>query len=181
MATWDVDQVIKHFEVLGDKENLLLKLLSQKLVLFMSLVNTSRILELQALSLRYRLHRQEGVVFSISTLGKKRAVGTPPKQTMFGAFPGDDRLCIVKCLKCYEAVTLQHRSKESGGNQPLFLSHIKSNGYVTLPWLANWIKKVLEKAGVDTSVFKAHSVRGASRTAVTKKGVLIEDILRTAD
>ena len=36
------------------------------------------------------------------------------------------------------------------------------------------------KTGVDTSVFKAHSVRGASSTAASEKGVLIEDILRTA-
>ena len=36
-------------------------------------------------------------------------------------------------------------------------------------------------AGVDTAVFKAHSVRGASSTAASEKGVLMEDILRTAD
>ena len=30
-------------------------------------------------------------------------------------------------------------------------------------------------------MFKAHSVRGVSSTAASEKGVLIEDILRTAD
>jgi len=34
---------------------------------------------------------------------------------------------------------------------------------------------------VDTSVFKAHSVRGASSAAASEKRVLIEDILRTTD
>ena len=34
---------------------------------------------------------------------------------------------------------------------------------------------------MDTSIFKAHSVRGASSTAAAEKGVLIADILRTAD
>ena len=37
------------------------------------------------------------------------------------------------------------------------------------------------KAGVDTAVFKAHSVRGASSTAALEKVVLIKAILRTVD
>jgi len=52
----------------------------------MALVETSRVSELQVLDLRYRLYHPEGVVFSIPTLGKKRIVGAPPKQVMFGAF-----------------------------------------------------------------------------------------------
>ena len=115
------------------------------------------------------------------TLGKKRIVGAPPKQVMFGAFPEDDRLCVVKCLKHYEAVTMHHRNKEPGSPQPLFLSYIKPHGPVTSQRIAYWLKEILGKAGVDTSTFKAHSVRGASSTAASEKGVLIEDFLRTAD
>ena len=63
----------------------------------------------------------------------------------------------------------------------LLLSYIKPHKPVTSQCLANWLKEILGKAGIDTSVFKAHSVRGASSTAVSVKGVLIEDILRTAD
>ena len=61
------------------------------------------------------------------------------------------------------------------------LSYIKPHGPITSQHLAHWIKEILGKAGVDTSVFKAHSVWGASSTAASEKGVLIEDILRTAD
>ena len=115
------------------------------------------------------------------TLGKKRTVGAPPKQVVFGAFPENDQLCVVKCLRRYEAVTLQHRSRESGRPQPLFLSHIKPHCLVTSQRLAHWPKEFLGKAGVDTSVFKACSARGTSSTAASEKGVLIQDILRTAD
>ena len=100
---------------------------------------------------------------------------------MFGAFPENDRLCVVKCLRQYETVTLQHRNKELGRPQPLFLSYIKPHGPITSQRLAHWLKEIMRKAGVDTSVFKAHSVRGASSTAASEKGVLIEDILRTVD
>jgi len=39
----------------------------------------------------------------------------------------------------------------------------------------------MEKAGIDTTIFKAHLVRGASNTAAAEKGVLMADILQTAD
>jgi len=99
-------------------------------------------------------------------LGKKRKVGASPKQVMFGAFTEDRHLCVVQCLKQYEAVTQQFRTKEPNQPQPLFLSYVK-------------LHSPLNKR--NTSVFKARSVRGALSTATSEKGVLIEDILRTAD
>ena len=62
----------------------------------MALVDASRVSELQALDLRYRSYRPEGVVFHIPTLGKKRVVDAPPKQVMFA---GDSRLCVIKNLR----------------------------------------------------------------------------------
>ena len=47
--------------------------------------------------------------------------------------------------------------------------------------IAHWIKDILLEAGVDTRVFKAHSVRGASVSAAKNKGVKIADILDMAD
>ena len=41
--------------------------------------------------------------------------------------------------------------------------------------------EVMEMAGIDTSVFKAHSVRGASTSAALDRGVPMQDILATAD
>ena len=104
-ATWDVDVVIRYLQSMGDNETLLLKQLSQKLALLMALVDASRVSELQALDLRYRTYRPEGVVFQLPTLSKKRVMGAPPKQMVFGAFPEDSRLCVAKCLRQYEAVT----------------------------------------------------------------------------
>ena len=137
--------------------------------------------ELQALDLRYRTFRPEGVVFVMSILGKKRTAGAPPKQVMFRAFPDDSHLCVVQCLKQYEGVTQQYRTKEPSRPQPLFLSYVSLHNPITSQRLSHWLREVLGKAGVDTSVFKAHSVRGASSTAASEKGVAIEDVLRTAD
>ncbi len=37
------------------------------------------------------------------------------------------------------------------------------------------------RAGVDTTVFRAHSVRGASTSAARDRGMPMQDILATAD
>ena len=180
-VTWDVDMVVEYLKSMGENDALALKQLSQKLALLMALVEASRVSELQALDLRYRRYRPEGVVFQLSTLGKKRVLGAPPKEVMFGAFPQDSRLCVVQCLRQYEKTTAQYRKMEPSSPQPLFLSYIKPHGPVSSQRIAHWLKDILGRAGVDTSVFKAHSVRGASSTAASEKGVHIEDILRTAD
>ena len=75
------------------------------------------------------------------TLGKKRTVGAPPKQVMLGAFPENGHVCVVKCLKDYEVVTLHHRNKEPSSPQPLFQLYIKPHGPVTSQRIAHWLKR----------------------------------------
>ena len=87
---------------------------------------------------------------------------------------------MMKCLHHYEKVTSEFRP-EGSDNQPLFLSYTKPHKPVTSQRIAHWIKDLLADAGVDTMVFKAHSVRGASTSAAMAKGVSISDILQTAD
>ena len=40
---------------------------------------------------------------------------------------------------------------------------------------------MLESAGIDTSVFSAHSVHGASSTAAANLGITTNEILKAAD
>ena len=178
--TWDVDVVTKHIVKMGSNEDLSLKQLSQKLAVLMALVEASRTSELRALDLRFRVYKPDGVQFRLASLTKKRTPGAPPKVLFFGAFPEEERLCVMKCLHHYEKVTSEFRL-EGGDDQPLFLSYTKPHKPVTAQRIAHWIKDLLAEAGVDTKVFKAHSVRGASTSAAMAKGVSISDILQTAD
>ena len=181
IRTWDVDIVTKYLSSLGDNGAMSLKQLSYKLAILMALVGASRVSELQALDLRFRLHRPDGILFELPSLGKKRTVGAPPKQVVFEAFTQDKNLCVVECLQCYEDKTKRFRPSSVEQPNPLFLSYVRPHKAITSQTLAHWIKNSMEEAGIDTSVFKAHSVRGASSTAAAEKGVLIADILRTAD
>ena len=60
--------------------------------------------------------------------------------------------------------------------QAMFLYYIRPHRLVTSQQIAHWLKEILGGAGVDTSVFKVHSVGGASSMAASEKG-----ILRTVD
>ena len=87
----------------------------------------------------------------------------------------------MECMKCYEDKTKQFRPKRAGDPNPVFISYIKPHKAITSQRLANWIKVIMEEAGIDITTFKAHSVRGASSTAAIEKGVMISDILQKAD
>ena len=63
----------------------------------------------------------------------------------------------------------------------LFISCIKPHKPISTDTLSRWIKLVLASAAIDTSVFKAHSVRGAATSHTYAKGVQIVEILRAAD
>ena len=69
----------------------------------------------------------------------------------------------------------------SGVNQPLFLATQKPYSPVTSTSIGRWLKLNSQDAGIDTSVFKAHSTRGASSSAARQSGVSVKDILTAAD
>ena len=83
----------------------------------------------------------------------------------------------MKALKDYEKRTTDKR----GDSVKLFLATIKPHKPVTSSTIARWIKNLLGKAGVNTEIFKAHSVRGASTSAAAMAGITTEDILKAAD
>lgn len=88
---------------------------------------------------------------------------------------------MVQCLCKYEETTEIYRDIEANKPAPLFLSYVKPHKPVSFQRIAHWIKDTLKKAGVDTSTFTAHSVRGASTSAAVGKGFHISDVLKMVD
>ena len=82
----------------------------------------------------------------------------------------------MKCMRRYEEVTSEFWP-EKEGERPLYLSYTKPHNPVTAQRIAHWIKDLLSDAGVDTNVFKAHSVRGTSTSAAMSKGLSLSDVL----
>jgi len=63
----------------------------------------------------------------------------------------------------------------------LFRSFIGKHGPVTSSTIARWIKTCMQKAGVDTTKFKAHSTRAAATTKAAMSGLTLDEIMKAAD
>ena len=89
--------------------------------------------------------------------------------------------CVYYNACQYEAVTNQLQVIFPEKAALLFLSYLQSHKPVTTQNLAPWVKELLKETGIDTEVFKAHSVRGAATLTALDKRAHISDILSTED
>ena len=81
---------------------------------------------------------------------------------------------------------LRHKNhhNHSGDSQPLFLTTQRPYSPVSSTsnlQTSTWLKLTLQDAGMDISVFKAHSTIAASSSAARQSGVSVKDILTAAD
>ena len=103
----------------------------------------------------------------------------PVKEFFFPKFEQNKKLCPVLALQEYEKRTLDKRS--SNGSTQLLIAMIKPHKPVSSSTVARWLKTVLNNAGIDTSIFKAHSVRSAATSSASEAGVTTATILDAAD
>ena len=178
-TTWDVAQVTQYFESLGENNKLSLQELTWKLAMLLSLTRPSRSSDLCSLDLNFRRYIPEGVTFQASSLAKQSKNNKPRSEFFFPAFPGSPRLCPVTTLRAYENRTKSLRVVETQSR--LFLGVIRPHNPVAPSTMARWLRAVMEKAGIDTNIFKAHSTRGAATMAAANAGITTEDILKEAD
>ena len=96
----------------------------------------------------------------------------------------DDSLDVEKCVTAYMArsVTLRWKCVRQGKPKPsqLFISH-KSGLPVARNTISRWLTEVMTLAGVDTSYYKAHSVRGASVSKAKSRGANPNQIILQGD
>ena len=159
----------------GSKLNtsLSLKVLSWKLAIL------KRVSSLTSLDLNHYRILPEGV-FTLTVPTK----GTRPDETVqafFTRYPADPALCPVDCFTHYLTLTREKRVAQQGKPNNLFISYIKPHHPVTKATIARWILSLIKEAGIDTEIFKAHSVRGASTTAAANALVPLQEILNMAD
>ena len=177
--TWDVSKVTAYLQSMGGNDTLSLSDLTHKTVMLMALTRPSRSADLTGLNLDHRKYSPEGVTFLPTKLAKQSKQSKPLTEFFFSAFPSNKLLCPVTTLHAYEERTRERRNNNN--ESQLFIALIKPYNPVTSSTIARWIKSVLTKSGIDTGIFKAHSVRGAAASAAAREGVTTNDILRTAD
>ena len=114
------------------------------------------------------------VVVRIRDLLKQSKPSQHLSQLVFSAYH-DKRLCIVETLQEYISRTSSLRGNEKKiliTTQPPFRAVAKST-------ISRWIKTVMQEAGIDTSIFGAHSTRAASSTAAAKMKLSLHTIIKT--
>ena len=181
-ATWDIQTVIDHIKALGNNETLSLKCLSQKLGVLLAITSMERVSEIVAHDLRFRRFLPEGVVFELPEFVKKSRFLHGFKKSFHASFPENPKLCVVSCLREYEKRTKEFRPQiSSSESNRLLLSYIRPHKPITSDTLSRWVVEFLKSAGVDTSVFKAHSTRSATSSAAIRNNCSLKDILALAD
>ena len=176
-TTWDVQQVLNFLEAAGEPANASLKALTHRTVFLMAITRPSRSADLSQLNIDRMKIQSNGVAFIPTVLAKQSRQGKPIEEFFFPSLPGNSNLCPVETLKVYLEKTRSLRGEEP----KLFVSFIKPHRAVTSSSIARWLKTILEEAGVDTSLFGAHSTRGASASAASSAGITTGDILKAAN
>lgn len=172
-STWDVSIMLDLFSSWPDNEHLSLKVLSFKLTALLCLFSINRVSDVKALDITHRSFTPNGVTFRIVKRTK-----TNLQLISYPAFPLHKKLCVVECLKTYELRTQPIRSPLSS---QLLISFRKPYQPVSSPTLSRWVRNTMQMAGIDISIFGAHSVRGAISTKALQKGCSLSDIMKAAD
>ena len=149
------------------------------MVALLDLTRPSRSMDLTNLDTRFRQFSPEGVTFLSARLAKQSRQTKPVKEFFFPKFEQNKRLCPVLALQEYEKRTAEKRS--SNNSTQLLIAMIRPHKPVSSSTVARWLKTVLTNAGIDTSIFKAHSVRCAATSAASEAGVTTATILDAAD
>ena len=178
VATWNINTVLNHIENKGNNENLSLKDLTLKTVMLLALTRPSRSADLHGLNIGLSRSSPEGISFLPSKPAKQTKAGKVAQEFFFPRFEEKPILCPVRAVGQYIKVTDPLRASN---HTQLFIAYIRPHNPVTSSTIARWLKVMLEEAGIDTTIFKAHSTRGASVSAAAQKGVTTNDILQAAD
>ena len=106
-STWDVNTMLQYLELHYPHNELTLKELSYKLVMFLALLSGQRCQTLHCLSVSSMKKSDSKCVFTMDVLLKQSRKGKHLAPLEFLAFPHNEKVCIVSVLKEY-----LHRTKK---------------------------------------------------------------------
>ncbi|XP_071136933.1 uncharacterized protein [Mytilus edulis] len=175
-STWDVSKVLQFLRSLSPVKYLKLKDLTLKLTMLIALTNAARAQSIHFMNVNH-VHKVKGeFIFVLNELVKQSRPGYKEPTVNIKAYPPDRRLCVYTVYKEYVFRTKLFRGK----HEPLLLSYVKPHQPVSRDTISRWIKVVIAKANIDTTIFKAHSVRSASVSKAKMNAVPISRILQKA-
>ena len=177
--TWDVNRVLLHCASLGENKDLTLKQTTTKTAMLMALTTACRGSELQKMNPLLMKWNPEEVTITLDKPTKTSKQGKPNYQTSIKSFPLDRKIDAMACLQNYLEATEEFRTSNARKTH-LFLSFTAPHNPVQPCTIATWLKTVMTEAGIDTSVYKAHSTRAATTAKARAQGLSVKQIVNRA-
>lgn len=176
-SSWDPNVVVSYMASLGENSSLPLSKLSHKTAVLLALASLLRVSELASINFQSVTFSSSGVNFTL--LKPRKAQHSGPLQSIFIPSLREPGCCPVETIKAYVDATAPHRNHSNINS--LFVSCNKPHRNITSNTVSGWIRSSLAAAGIDTSVFSAHSTRGASASKALAAGISIDAILKTGN
>ncbi|XP_043277066.1 uncharacterized protein [Venturia canescens] len=174
--TWDVSIVLKYLEQLGSPEDISLVDLTYKTVMLLLLSTGHRAQTIANIRLENVRITPEGLLIHITDLIKTSAPGRCQPLLEIPFYSQNPNICVASNVIRYIEATKELR-KES---KNLLIALRKPHRDVSAQTISRWTKIILERSGIDMSVFSAHSTRHATTSAALSRGMDLDTIRRIA-
>ena len=175
--TWDVTVLLKVLRRMSPVSKLSLRDLTLKTVTLVAILLAARAQTITLLNLNNMTRRKAKYCFAVGAAELKQSrPGYTPPLIELKAYAVDRALCVYRALDEYLARTEGLRGSETS----LFISYVKPYKKVTSSTIARWVKIMMNRAGIDVTVYKAHSIRAASASKAWQSGGPLHEILATA-
>lgn len=177
-ATWSIDCLVDYWDLQPENSLLTLKLLTLKVVSLIAISSLSRADEIAHLLRENFAEDESDLAFLLDKRPKNCKTGPiPPVRVV--AVPDRPNSCPVICVREYMRHTQEFRERDdSFPREKLLLSLDSRHCAVKVMTISRWIQQAMNLAGIDTSCFKAHSIRGAAASHLASKGLPLGAIMK---
>ncbi len=171
---WDPSIVLEMYQNMPENWDLSLLQLTKKCVMLIALATAQRVQTLRALDVWNITVTTTAVAFVIDTR-LKQTLGDRETPLLYLPRIKEGKTCVWNCVMTY---ILRTRKLRKVGD--LFIISKPPHTPATSTTISRWLREVLQQAGINIALYKAHSTRAAASSKASKF-VPIHKVLEAAD
>ncbi|KAJ8911216.1 hypothetical protein NQ315_014928, partial [Exocentrus adspersus] len=175
-ATWDPYPVLTYIDTLFPNESLSLKDLTLQLSTLLLLTSGHRVQTLSKITIPNILRHEDRIEIRIPDKIKTSGVKRKQPCLVFPYFKEKPGLCVASLIDYY----LNKTGPDRQATNTLLITYQCPFHAASTQTISRWVKEILQRSGIDTRIFKSHSVRHATTSAAFRSGLNIDLIRKTA-
>lgn len=175
-VTWDPQIVLSYLEKLHPLSSLNIEKLTLKLTTLLALATAHRAQTLSKITVDNIIRFENKIEIRIPQKIKTTGPNRLQPNLVLPYLKQNPALCVASTLSYY----IENTQKTRDQTNVLLLTHKQPFRPATSQTISRWIKTVLNECGIDTNIFKSHSVRHAATSAAFRGGVNLDTIYKTA-